>query len=189
GRVGHLAVDGDDVPAGGAERGERLAVGLARRDLAAHLVAGQLERAVLEPVRLARLGLRDLDDEVGEPAELLDRGVRVGQRLAVPAFLVLDRLDALALDRPGDDHGRPAAGRRRLRVRGVDLLDVVTVDLDRVPAEGAGALDVAAQVPAVHRFATLPEPVHVENGGQVVEAVVAGVLERLPDRALGRLAV
>src|SRR5581483_6482450 len=76
-----------------------------------------------------------------------------------------------------------------LRVRGVDLLDVVAVDLDRVPAEGASALDVAAQVPPVHGLAALSEPVHVENGGQVVEAVVAGVLERLPDRALGRLAV
>ena len=44
GRVAHLAVERDDVAAGGAERGQRVAVGLARRDLLAELVARQLER-------------------------------------------------------------------------------------------------------------------------------------------------
>jgi hypothetical protein len=60
----------------------------------------------------------------------------------VPALLVLDRLHALALDRVCDDDRRLAAGRDRLGVGGVDLLDVVAVDLDRVPAERAGALHV-----------------------------------------------
>jgi hypothetical protein len=41
----------------------------------------------------------------------------------------------------------------------------------------------------VHRLAALAEPVDVEDHGQVVELPVGGVLERLPDRALGHLAV
>ena len=44
-RVRDLAVEGDDVGAGRAERGERVAVRLARRDLGADLVARKLERA------------------------------------------------------------------------------------------------------------------------------------------------
>jgi hypothetical protein len=41
----------------------------------------------------------------------------------------------------------------------------------------------------VHRLAALPEPVDVEDRDDVVELVVGGVLEALPLRALGHLAV
>ena len=71
----------------------------------------------------------------------------------------------------------------------VDRLDVVAVDLDRMPAERLRPRAVVVELPLVHRRAALPEPVDVEDRGQVVELVVPGVLERLPDRALGRLAV
>ena len=81
--------------------------------------------------------------------------------------------------------------RRRLglAVGGVDLLDVVAVDLDRVPAERAQAVRVRGQIPAVHGLAPLAEPVDVDDRGQVVELVEGGVLGRLPHRALGHLAV
>ena len=108
GRVGDLAVEDDHVAAGGAERRERVTVGLARRDLAPDLVARQLERSGREPVRLSRLGLRDLDPEIAQAAELRDRRVRVVERLAVPAVLVLDGLHALALDGACDDDRRLA---------------------------------------------------------------------------------
>jgi hypothetical protein len=61
--------------------------------------------------------------------------VGVLERLAVLAGLVLDRLDALALLRAGDDHGRLAGRLARLGVGGVDRGVVVAVDRDRVPAE------------------------------------------------------
>ena len=138
---------------------------------------------------LARLRLRDLDDDVAQAAELLDRRVGIVEWLAVPARLVLDRLDPLALDRARDDDRRFAGRRGRIAVGGVDLLDVVAVDLDRVPAEGTSALQIPLEVPAVHRLAALAEAVDVEDRGQVVQLVVPGVLERLPDRALGGLAV
>ena len=41
----------------------------------------------------------------------------------------------------------------------------------------------------MHCFAALAKPVHVEDRDQVVEFIESGVFERLPHRALGRLAV
>ena len=105
------------------------------------------------------------------------------------AVLVLDVGIALALDRLRDDHDRLARDVDRLGVGAVDRLDVVAVDLDRVAAEGARAVGVGVEIPAVHRLAALAEPVHVEDRDEVVELEVRRVLERLPLRALGDLAV
>src|SRR5438034_950819 len=121
-------------------------------------------------------------------AELGDRLVGMVERFPVPAVLVLDLLHALALDRARDDRGRPADA-DRLVVRTVDRLDVVSVDLDRVPAEGPRAIRVRVEIPAVHRLAALPEPVDVDDRDQVVELVERAVLERLPLRSFGDLAV
>ena len=107
----------------------------------------------------------------------------------MPAVLVLDGLHALALDRARDDRRRRPGRRARLLVRAVDRLDVVAVDLDRGPAERLDAAPVRVDVPAVHRLAALAETVDVEDRGQVVELGERGVLERLPHRALGELAV
>ena len=107
----------------------------------------------------------------------------------MPARLVLDRLDALALQGASDDHRRRALLGDGLAVGPVDRVDVVAVDLDRVPAEGPRAVGVGVEIPAVHRLAALAEPVHVDDRDQVVEPVESGVLEGLPHRALGHLAV
>ena len=63
------------------------------------------------------------------------------------------------------------------------------VDLERVPAERLGARDVPVEIPADHRLAALAEAVHVDDRGEVVELEVRGVLERLPHRPFGHLAV
>src|SRR3712207_7529745 len=55
-------------------------------------------------------------------------------------------------------------------------VDVVSVDRDRVPPEGFRAARVRLEVPAVHRLARLPEPVHVDDRDEVVELVERGVL-------------
>ena len=60
GRVGDLAVEGDDVAADVAEVLERLAVGLARRDLFAGVVRGPLAAGRVEAVRLDVGGARQL---------------------------------------------------------------------------------------------------------------------------------
>ena len=100
------------------------------------------------------------------------RSPRSGWSSALPCqfSLVLDRLDALALDRVRDDHRRLAGRVPRLGVGAVDRLEVVPVDLDRVPAERLGPLRVRVEVPAVHGLAALPEPVHVDDRGQVARA-------------------
>jgi hypothetical protein len=107
----------------------------------------------------------------------------------VPAGLVLDRGDSLAFSGARDDDRRAAARCTRCGVCLVDRVEVVTVDYQRFPAERTGAVSVGLGVPAVHRLAALPEPVHVDDDGQVVESPVGRVFERLPDRSLRHLAV
>jgi hypothetical protein len=51
------------------------------------------------------------------------------------------------------------------------------------------SLEVTVDLPAVHRLSALAEPVDVDDHDEVVEPVVGGMLERLPDRALRHLAV
>ena len=189
GRVRDLAVEPDDVSARLPECRERFAVRLPRGHLGPDLVPREVERPGLELVtRPGRVRLRHVDAQIAHAAELGDRLVGVVERLTVPPVLVLDLLDALALDRARDDRRR-LAGLERLLVRAVDRVDVVAVDLDRVPPEGARAIRVGVEIPFVHRRAALTEPVHVDDRDQVVEPVERGVLERLPLRALGDLAV
>ena len=124
------------------------------------------------------------------PAELGDRRVRVVERLAVEAVLVLDRRDALPLHRPRDDDRRlparrDAPGRTRASIASRSC---PSISIAFQPNASARATyDV--EVPADHRLAALAEPVDVDDRGEVVELEVRGVLERLPHRALGHLAV
>jgi hypothetical protein len=127
--------------------------------------------------------------DLADPAELGDCGLSVGEDFSVPAGLVLDRGNALAFDRARDDQARTVGRGGCQCVRLVDRVDVVAVDGYRRPAEGAGSVEVRVEIPAVHCFAALAEPVDVEDHGQVVELPVGGVLEGLPDRSLGHLAV
>jgi hypothetical protein len=152
-------------------------------------VARQLQPPWLEGPKRERLRPRDVEDDVALAAELGDRRLRIVQRLAVPAFSVLDRLHSLAFDRARDDHSRAPAYRDRLLVHAVNGFDVVTVNLDRCPVERFGAANVGGEIPAVHCFAALAEPIHVEDRDQVVEFVEGAVFERLPHIALGYLAV
>lgn len=122
-------------------------------------------------------------------AQLLDGRGRVGQRFAVHAFAVLDVGHPASLAGARDDRGGAVRDGAHLLVRGVDGGDVVSVDLHRVPAEGAQPAPVRREVPAVPGGPALSEPVHVDDEGQIAEVLESGVLGRLPDGALGHLAV
>ncbi len=128
--------------------------------------------------------------EGGHAAERLDRPLRHvgGQRLAVPAILVLDLGHALALDRARQDDRRPLRPLGEL-VGVVDLRRVVPVDDHGAAAERLDAPPVGFHVPAELGRAGLTQPVHVDDRRQVVEAVVRRLVESLPDGALGQLAV
>ena len=103
GRVRDLAVDRDDVaarrPSAASASPYALRVATSGRPRTAAARAAPVSNTCASP----RLGLRDVDRDVAQPAELLDRRLGVVERLAVPAVLVLDRLHALALDRARDD--------------------------------------------------------------------------------------
>ena len=72
---------------------------------------GRVSGAGREPMRLARdLRLRNVDMDVPDPTELLDRRIRVVERLAVLAELVGHGLHAVALLGAGDHDGRLSGG-------------------------------------------------------------------------------
>jgi hypothetical protein len=109
----------------------------------------------------------------------------------VPAFLVLDLGEALALDRLGEDH-------RRLVARGrgfgggegrVDVGQVVAIDSDYPGAERRGAGRVGLDVPAEVGRAALAEPVDVHHDDHVGQLVVGRLVQRLPDGPFGEFAV
>ena len=190
GGVGDLAVERHDVAAARAERGQRLAVGLAGGDLLAELPRRQLGVGRLEAVRLAAGGRRELA-RAGRARRRAPRSPASGSSSGLPC---LPGWSSTALTpRPFIVRATIAVGRLadrlRLGVGALDRLDVVAVDRDRVPAEGLQAAHVGVEVPAQHRLARLAEAVDVEDRDQVVEALPAGVLDRLPHRALGHLAV
>lgn len=188
--VADLAVQGDDIAARGAERGERLPVGVPGRDLVADLEARQLQVPGADGVQHpGGRRLPDLDAEVAYAAEFRDRLVGVLERFAVQAFAVLDGLDALALEGAGEDHGGLPLGGLGLAVRAVHRVHVVPVDLDRVPAEGREAAGIGVQVVSVPGGSALPEPVDVHDRRQVVQMLERGVLGGLPHGALGEFAV
>lgn len=190
GGVAHLAVQGDDVTAGGAERGERLSVGVAGGDLVPGVVAGQFEVAGADGVQHPCRGrLLDLHVQVAHSAEFGDRLLGVRQRFAVQALAVLDGLDTLALERAGDDHGGLSRGGLGLGVRAVDGVGIVSVDLHGVPAEGLEPARVRVEVVAVPGRTALAQPVDVDDRDEVVEVLVSGVLGALPDGSLGEFAV
>ena len=140
-------------------------------------------------MRLRRLGLRDLDPDVAPPPELGDRRLGSSSGLPWKPFSSSTAATPLPLTvRATTTVGFPLVA-TRLGECAVDRLDVVAVDDDRVPAERPRTRDVDVEVPADHRLAALAQPVDVDDRGQVVELVVRGVLERLPHRALGHLAV
>ena len=65
----------------------------------------------------------------------------------------------------------------------------MAVDLDGMPPEGTGAGGVDGCIPTEVRRSPLAQAVHVQNGDDVVQLVMAGLVEGFPDGAFGQLAV
>ena len=107
----------------------------------------------------------------------------------MPAVLVLGERHALALERPGQDHRRLALDRPRFLVGGEQLVDVVPVDRDGVPAEGAPAgRELLEVVPELRRPA-LSEAVDVGDRADRVELEELAHLGGFPHRAFRRFTV
>ena len=65
----------------------------------------------------------------------------------------------------------------------------MAIDLDGAPAEGLEAVREHGAVVAIGRRTTLLQAVHVNDGDDPLQLVIGGELGRLPDAALGALAV
>ena len=189
GGVADLTVERDDLGVGCREPRERLAEGLAGRD---GRVVGRPRHATrcVDPCGGHVDRRRRRAPDVPLAAELGDRLVETvgGDGLAVPPLLVREERHAVPLLGPRHDQRGTVVG-GRIAVRAIDRVDVVSVDLDRVPAERQRAVAEHVGVPAVHRRTALPETVHVEDRGDAARAVERGSLHRLPHRPLGHLGV
>jgi hypothetical protein len=112
------------------------------------------------------------------------------ERPAVPAFSVLDLGEAAALAGAGQDDGRLVPAQVAGLGHGpVDRRDVVAVDGEHPGPERGRPPVVGVQVPGKLGGTALAEPVDVDDGDEVGQLVVGGLVERFPDRPLGHLAV
>ena len=139
----------------------------------------------------AELGQRGevvLGAELGEGT----RGHLGRERLAVVVVVVLDLRDALAHHGVEEEAGRRVLVARLMAQRHaegpVHGLEVVAVDLEDVPAVGAPLRGQLHGHDVVGLAADL-EPVHVDEGDEVVEPELRGEASGLADLALLLLAV
>src|SRR5579885_3003286 len=107
----------------------------------------------------------------------------------MPAILVLDLRESLALDCFGDNERRLLVLLRRLDVGCLNLIEVMAVNFNGMPAERAGACSVGVAIPAEHRLAALAEAVHNEDAYEVAQLIVSCKLQRLIDRTFGHLTI
>ena len=189
GRIAHLSVERHDVRARGSERRDRLPVRLTRcygLGVAPEVRGPRRRKRGRPPRRRAR----HLEHARWLGAELRQRLLRLlrVECLAMPARFVFQEGDALALHGLRDDRVR-SSRRARAFVRVVDLREIVAIDHDPLEAECLHARRVRVGVPLELGRPALTEAVHVEDRGDVLEAFMAGEIEGLPDRALGRFAV
>jgi hypothetical protein len=107
----------------------------------------------------------------------------------VEAVAVLDRGDALALERAGEDRDRAPVGFERLRVGPVDgSTSWPSISIARQPKARARAAYAAVSQPSIVS-PIWPRRLTSTIATRLAQAAVRGARERLPHRALGELAV
>ena len=161
-RVRDLAVESDDVAAHVAERGDRLAVRLARRDLLAVLPRRQVAAGGLEAVRLravASAWRRPRSGALAASAAIASSGSSSGLP-CLPGWssTALTPLPFLCARRSPSPARVLGPRRRRPRSASTSWPSIAIASSQR-----PGALDVAVEVPADHRLARLAEAVDVDD--------------------------
>ena len=170
GRVADLAVERDDALVDRSEPGQGVAVGAAGRDLLAELVARALDRLARDLVGggLASGVATSIRSERSPPSSATAAS---GSSSGLPCHPSLS--STAATPEPFLVRAKITAGfggGKRRRVGGVDLVDVMAVDLVDVPTVGRHPGRPGRGVPFVHRRAALTEPVDVDDRDQVGEA-------------------
>src|SRR5438309_1213376 len=80
-------------------------------------------------------------------------------------------------------------GTARTCERVVDLREVMAIDNERIDPERSDARGVRVHVPLQLGRPALAEAIDVDDRGEIGEDLVSCVVERLPDRSLGGLAI
>ena len=111
------------------------------------------------------------------------------ERAAVPPVLAFHKGHALAFDGPRENHRRAALGAPGFLERIENRIQIVAVNDEGVPAEGAPAACKLVHVVLPHRRTALAERVDVGDAAQVVETVHGRHIGGFPDRTLSRFAV
>ena len=106
----------------------------------------------------------------------------------MPALLVLEKRHAFAFDGASED-GCRALGTARTCGRVVDLREVMAIDNARIDPERSDARGVRVHVPLQLGRPALAEAIDIDDRGEIGEDLVSCVVERLPDRSLGGLAI
>src|SRR5258708_29710713 len=76
--------------------------------------------------------------------------------LAMPAIFIFQEGDPFAFDRPGNNPRRRAIRLRSLGKGPVDLVIVVTIDDNGVPAKSSDTCSLLGSIPTPLRFTSLP---------------------------------
>ena len=106
----------------------------------------------------------------------------------MPPFLVLDKRNPRALERPGEDDERLSA-QAHCRQHFQQFFDIMALDFLRPPAEGFKPPFVNAQVVFECRGLALTEPVHVHDRHQVIQLINPRQRRSLPYASLGAFAI
>ncbi len=136
--------------------------------------AGHLDQHLVEDA--SHVGGAPISARAWASCRVVDRAIVAGDR-------VLHEAHALALDRVGREPGGLSLLERQVLQGGVDLPDVVAVDLAIGPAAGANLVAQRLQVEHVLAESQGLDLVVVDDHGQVVEMVLGGQQDRLPGGA------
>src|SRR5262245_57606266 len=98
----------------------------------------------------------------------------------MPLGAILDERHAPAFVGSGDDRGRPSLLPRQLSEDAYQGIDVVSVDLDDLPAERTPAFCQRFEANRPLGGVTLLQPIAIDNDREIVEAEVRGRHDGLP---------
>src|SRR5579859_2445030 len=103
------------------------------------------------------------------------------ERLPVPVLLVFEKRDASPFDRLRDNYDRTGRVVQSVGICAINRVEIVSIDFNRLPAKRASAGGVSGAIPAQVGLSTLTQSVHVQDGNQIIQRVMARVVKSLPN--------
>lgn len=113
----------------------------------------------------------------------------VAERFSVPVIEILDVREEFSFVGFSDDCRWAALGLLGFEERACQLLNIMSVNSNRVETESIETFAVNFDIVLKRSRLRLTQAIDVENDAQVVEFVVAGEVQRLPDGTFSRFTV